>query len=255
MKHNLLIIGFLISITSFGQDTTTIDFLSEAKLINFSDLWTIDSILIDNEDLIERKEPLGFIGENFQRINIRFISVIQNPVSNLEYLVYGKTRVKDNICDFQGTIRITDSRIYNEGDLPPLKQGYISGDYLFYEDNDQKHSGYFSGHFKTGFYFDSNGDLQYDALSFVADGFKNNQFEGTWTNYKTGDSKKCNWGDYRIPDSRDLDMGAAEFGPSDKYDDFGWKYYDLAWGYRLDKPGVKEAREKETEKWWIETDK
>jgi hypothetical protein len=136
--------------------------------------------------------------------------------------------------------------------LPPLKQYDISGDYKFYEDKNQTHSGFFSGHFKTQFYFDSNGNLHYDALSFVADGFENNQFEGTWTNYKTGDSKKCNWGDYRIPDSRKLDTGAAEFGTAKQYDDCGWEQYHLAWGYSLDRPGVKEARDKETEKWWIE---
>jgi len=94
--------------------------------------------------------------------------------------------------------------------------------------------------------------LQYDALSWAADGFENNQFEGSWTDYKTGVIKKCNWGDYRIPDSRKLDTGAAEFGVDQQYYDFGWKYYNLAWGYSLDKPGVKEARERETEKWWIE---
>jgi hypothetical protein len=90
----------VISITSFGQETKMIDFFPDAKHIDFSDLWTLDSILIENDSLIERKQPLGFIGDNFQRINIRFISVIQNPDNKYEYLVYGKTRVKDNICDF-----------------------------------------------------------------------------------------------------------------------------------------------------------
>ena len=255
MKQIFLIIGLLISVTTFGQDTKSNEFIVDAKQIDFSDLWTLDSILIENEKIIERRQPLGFVGDNFQRINIRFISVIQNPDNKLEYLVYGKTRVKDNICDFQGTIRITESRTYSESDLPPLKQGYISGDYRFYEDKVQKHTGFFIGHFKTQFYFDSNGGLQYDALSWVADGFENNQFEGTWTNYKTGDAKKCNWGDYRIPDSRDLDTGVAEFGTDKNYDEFGWKNYNLAWVYSSDRPGVKEAREKETEQWWIENKK
>ena len=144
MKHIFLIIGFFISVTGFGQATKTIDYIDNAKQIDFSDLWTLDSILIENEELIERRQPLGFIGDNFQRINIRFISVIQNPDNKLEYLIYGKTRVRDNICDFQGTIKITDSRMYNESDLPPLKQDYILGDYIFYEDRNQKHTGFFS---------------------------------------------------------------------------------------------------------------
>jgi hypothetical protein len=250
MKHIILIIGLTISGISLAQNS--VDYLAEAKKFDFSDLWTLDSILIENDKLIERRQPLGFIGENFQRINIKFISVIQNPNNHLQYMIYGKTRVKGNICDFQGTLTISGAEMYIESDLPPLKQGYITGYYSLYEDKDQTHTGFFSGKFKTHFYFNEKGKLQYDALSWAADGFENNQFEGSWTDYKTGVIKKCNWGDYRIPDSRKLDTGAAEFGVDQQYYDFGWKYYNLAWGYSLDKPGVKEARERETEKWWIE---
>jgi len=160
--------------------------------------------------------------------------------------------VKNNICDFQGTLKISSAILHTESDLPPLKQGSVEGVYKFFEDRDQIHTGFFSGHFKTDFYFDQNGKLQYDALSWSADGYKNNQFEGTWTEYKSGKMQKCNWGDYRIPDSRKLDTGAAEFGVDEQYYDSGWKDYNLAWGYSPDKPGVKEAREKEMEKWWIE---
>ena len=252
MKHIILILGLLISTLAFGQESKTIEYLPEAKEVDFSDLWSLDSILVENRNLIERKQPLGFIGNDFQRFYIRFISVIQNPKNTLEYLVYGKTKVKNNICDFQGKINISTARIYLRGDLPNLKQGYILGDYNFYEDKDQKHTGFFTGHFKTHFYFDSNDILQYDAISFVADGFENNQFEGIWTSYENGQKKKCNWGDYRIPDSQDLDTGTAEFATAKKYDDFGWKYYNLAWGYPKERPGVKEALELETKKWWIE---
>jgi hypothetical protein len=102
MKHVILIIGLTISGISFAQVANTVDFLTKAKQIDYSDLWTHDSILIENIQLIERGQPLGFIGENFQRINIKFISVIQNPDNHLQYMIFGKTRVKGNICDFQG---------------------------------------------------------------------------------------------------------------------------------------------------------
>lgn len=34
---------------------------------------------------------------------------------------------------------------------------------------------------------------------------------------------KCNWGDCRIPDSSDLDIGAGEFVPAEEYIDSGWQ--------------------------------
>jgi hypothetical protein len=36
---------------------------------------------------------LGFIGENYQRFHIHFISIIQNPLNPYEYFAYGKTKV------------------------------------------------------------------------------------------------------------------------------------------------------------------
>jgi hypothetical protein len=62
----------------------------------------------------------------------------------------------------------------------------------------------------------------------VADGFSNNTFVGTWTSYKTGKSKKCNFGDYRIPEcegSNGCDIGAGEFSINPKYRENGWQSY------------------------------
>ncbi|WP_343321766.1 hypothetical protein [Sphingobacterium multivorum] len=44
-----------------------------------------------------------------------------------------------------------------------------------------------------------------NTLYYYGDGFSNNSFEGSWTNYKTKMAKKCNWGDFSIPESGDLD--------------------------------------------------
>ncbi|WP_260390444.1 hypothetical protein [Riemerella anatipestifer] len=64
---------------------------------------------------------------------------------------------------------------------------------------------------------DNKGQFRYDALNFFSDGFSNNQFVGSWTSYKTNITKRCNWGDYRIPESGDLDIGVGEFSVKDKY--------------------------------------
>jgi hypothetical protein len=231
----------------YGQDITTSNFQAEITKHNISDLWTLKKFRTEFENdtsWIERMEPLGYIGENYQRFYIHFTSVIQNPNNKAEYFVYGKTRVKTNICSFQGLIKIKDAKIYNDYEFPSVKQGFATGDYEFYEDSDQKGTGILKGKFKTDFYVDKSGLIMYNSLMFVADGFKNNQFEGTWISYKSGDSKKCNWGDYRIPDSRDLDTGAAEFSPHDKYKDFGWESYQPAW--------IVEAKKIENKKWWID---
>ena len=232
MKTIFLSIHLFIFSLASGQ----IAYLNEIKSIDVSDLWTLDSFQIENDTVIvERPEPIGFIGNNFQRFYIHLISVIQDPNNSLLYNVYGKTRVNNNICRFQGTIKITNSELPLGEDFPQLKQGWLKGDYQFYEDRKDKGSGLLSGKFKSYFYIDERGNFKYDGLMFGSDGFENNQFEGTWKNYKSKEIKKCNWGDYRIPDSSALDIGAAEFSPVEEYDEFGWKNFDL-W--------------RQEEKWW-----
>ncbi|HOD62353.1 MAG TPA: hypothetical protein PKG96_09670 [Bacilli bacterium] len=253
MKQTLIIIGLFVSGLAFGQESKIDNFLTEIQKYDISDLLTLKKFQTEFEGdttEIERMEPLGFIGDNYQRFYIHFISVIQNPNNTLEYFVYGKSRVKTNICSFQGIITIKNAKTYLESDLLPLRQGFVTGDYEFFEDSDQKGTGIFKGVFKTNYYIDTKGKIHYDALNFVADGYKNNQFQGTWTSYKSEDSKKCNWGDYRIPDSQGLDIGAGEFSVNEKYVSNGWLTYMTANGIGTDMNG--EMKKAENEKWWIE---
>lgn len=252
MKQLIAFLFLFISIIAFGQDIKTSDFSKEIEKYDISDLWTKDIFEIEYDTIkVKRAEPLGYIGNNFQRFHIHIVSAIQNPNNELQYLIYGKTKVKENICSFQGTITITDSRVYDECDIPSLKQGFVKGDYEFFEDPDQKGTGILKGSFQTDFYINEKGELRYDALMFGADGFRNNQFEGTWTSYTNGKAKKCNWGDYRIPDSGELDVGAGEFSPDEKYIKYGWMNYVNAYGYYgASQKEIMKAREKETEEWW-----
>ncbi len=253
MKQIITLCLLIGSISLYGQDIKTSDFIKNIKKYDLSDLWTLDHFHIENDTItVERLQPLGYIDKNYQRFYIHFISAIQNQNNKLQYFIYGKTKVKENICTFQGTLTIEESRTYDQGDIPTLKQGFAKGNYEFFENPDQKGTGTLKGKFKTDFYINEQGDIKYDALIFVADGFENNQFEGTWTSYTTEISKKCNWGDYRIPDSGGLDIGAGEFSPWEKYKQYGWKNYIQAWTYSPDKLEMIEARKKENEKWWIE---
>lgn len=253
MKYSLIIFTFiLISGLSFGQETAKTDFMYEIVKRDISVLFTLDKFNIDNDTVIvDRMEPKGFIGANYQRLQIHFITVIKNPLNPYVYIVDGKTRVKNCICSFHGTLIITESSLYVESDLRDIKQGTVKGKYEFNEGPNQKGKGVFTGKFESDFYIDQNNNLKYDASNFAADGFCNNQFEGIWTSPQTGEIKKCNWGDYRIPDSDWLDIGAGQFSIDEKYSKYGWRNYIKAYEYHRHKSiGVKIALKKENKKWW-----
>jgi len=244
----------LLLADSFAQDTATTNFFDQIKNYNLSKVFAADSILTEDresgKEKIKRAEILGFMGDDFQRFYNHFDSVIQNPTNSYEYLVFGKTKVKETIRSFQGTITIRQSRIHKSSDIPDYQQGVATCDVLFFEDKKQNSTGFLKGRLTSNFILDNKGELRYDAIMFVADGFANNQFVGTWTSYKTNISKKCHWGDYRIPDSGDLDIGAGEFSVADKYVKNGWENYRLATLGDPDNPKSKLARQKEAEQWW-----
>jgi len=198
----------------------------------------------------------GFIGDNYQRIRIKFISITKNLSAPGEYNVYGKSMVKSNICDFKGTITISSIKKYkamsygvddtykNKG----IKGQYvIIGNYLFNENETQAHSGVFKGSFQSNFYLDKNNKVRYDDIDLNADGYANNQFIGQWASYKNNIVKKCNWGDFRIPNPGDLDIGAGEFSPNEKYLKYGWQnIHDIV----IQNPKNEKAEQIETAKWW-----
>ena len=196
----------------------------------------------------------GFIGDNYQRIRIKIIRITKDTLSSDTYNVYGKSMVKNNIDEFHGTIKITnirefkvmclgvDDELRNKGNKG---QYVIIGDYSFSEDEKQSHSGVFKGTFRSNFYLDKKNTFHYDDIENYADGYCNNQFVGKWIEYKTNLAKRCNWGDYRIPNSSGFDIGAGEFSPS-KGD--GWQSVQERWS--ADKKIKAKAKLIENAKWW-----
>ncbi len=254
LKRSAIILFTILFFTkAYSQDTTSHKFYNQIKnydlsaLINAEDFLAYDAE--DNIDKIKRAEILGFIGDDFQRFYIHFISIIQNPANPYEYLVYGKTKVKETICPFQGKIVIKDAEIHQSEELPAFRQGFATCEVLLYEDKKLPATGFIKGTLKSNFLIDQKGQFRYDAIRFVADGFSNNQFMGSWTSYKTKIEKKCNWGDYRIPESGALDIGAEEFSPDGKYFDKGWKYYILAL-FGETENDVELGKNNEKIKWW-----
>ena len=100
---------------------------------NFNNLWTHT----DNSSVY------GYIGDGFQRIQIKIISAEKDTGSGDIYNIYGKSKVKNNICEFHGTIKITNIRIlkHQNWDVDDefknkgiKKQGILLASYYFMED-------------------------------------------------------------------------------------------------------------------------
>lgn len=241
------------NVKTFSQENEN-NFYTEIKSYDISRIITTDSIIIEDRENTKKKlakaEPIGFIGDDYQRFYIHLISVIQNPNNQYEYFVFGKTKVKETIRAFQGTIIVKKANIIKDSDFfPNYKLGYATCEVNFYEDKKQTSTGFINGEMTISYVIDSKNNFRYNALYFYADGFSNNKFKGTWRSYKTNISKKCNFGDYRIPESRDLDVGAGEFSPNPKYFDKGWKYYILT-QFGETELDVELGRKKEKTKWW-----
>ena len=181
--------------------------------------------------LIPRHDFLGYIGSNYKRIRIYFTSISKDQEQNDIYNIIGISVVDDNKCDFSGKIKIDQIREYKHMDYgldnhlinSGMKaQGVLIGKYLFDENPTQSHSGVFEGIMTLFWYLDKFDIVHYDEIDIYSDDYKNNQYIGTWTEYKKQNGKICNWGEYRIPFSDDLDIGTGEFSPNPKYKEQGW---------------------------------
>jgi hypothetical protein len=184
--------------------------------------------------------------------------MIQNAFNPYEYFVYGKTKVKNVICSFQGVLTIKEAKLYVETDWidNTIKQGCVVCDVQFFEDKKQNSTGFIKGTLTSSFIIDKNNKMEYDAIMLVADGYSNNEFVGNWTSYKTGKSKKCNWGDYRIPESHELDVGTGEFMIDEKYKNNGWEdYYFIqknSYYPNCESEEYKVVMARENKKWWCD---
>lgn len=253
-KCIVIVFNFILFINNLAaqNDTSTLLFFNEIKQYNLSTIFKSDSLLTeDNENIkIKREEIIGFIGNNYQRFYIHFTKVNKNTKIPNQYLVKGKTKINNIIHTFNGTITLTNARVYKNKEVANYTQGYTYSKIVITTFHNKVKTGEIIGNLETNFLIDKKGSIRYDALMFAADGFCNNQFIGSFKNCKTKTIEKCNWGEFRIPDCGDLDIGAGEFTINSKYIKHGWESYYLAWSTNSDTPGVLKAKQKEAEKWW-----
>lgn len=262
MKYKILLLVFFFSIHSFSQDLCKTDIMNGENLLqtnevenflkyDFSELW-----LQTDNNLV-----YGILGDDFQRIQIKLISISKNINNPNEYFVYGKSKVKENICEFVGKItilKIQESKrehfgVDDEHKNSGIKtQGLLTAKYEFFENKLQSHSGYFSGNLETKWFLDKNDKMQYDNINMHSDGYFNNAFVGSWKMYHSKIEKKCHWGDYRVPSvDCSFDIGAAEFSVAEKYHKKGW--IDIALKGKIRSLDIIEAKSKSTEvakNWW-----
>lgn len=234
MKKIVFVIILFLSSFSYSQEMKNypINYYEEIGEYDISKLFISDSIIIEHEGGVKQNkpQPLGFIGEEYQRFYIHFLSIAKQIKYKHKYFVRGKTRVKDNICDFEGEINIeeckTGNMIWILDSIDKFDTGYMKGSYQFMENKECHHSGILEGEFLIKFYFDKKGRMQYDGLRIYADDFSNNQFWGYWTSYDKKINLECTWGDFRIPNSKGFDIGVGEFSPNPKYIKNGWENYN-----------------------------
>jgi hypothetical protein len=223
--------------------------LSEYEQSDFSNVW----------DKTANEVIYGIIGDDHQRIRIKLLSINKSADNPNVYDVYGKSMVRETICDFFGTITIkkikevtelhfgVDNEYENKG---IKKQGIIIADYSFDEDAQQKHSGIFKGKLYSKWYLNRNDEIVYDDIQDISDSYINNAFIGIWKSYSTGNEKICNWADWRVPNAnQDFDIGAGEFSVSEKYWNEGWM--DIALKNQVPNGAiVREKSNKKTKEWW-----
>lgn len=258
MKKLMNIALLLISISLTGQ---TVNMTTKWQTRILSNLSTVESR--DNLNKYDfgklwietdNKNVYGIIGENNQRIRIKILSVKKQSTNKNTYDIVGKSMLKQEVCEFRGTITINSIKVYDTmhfgvdnsyKDKGIQKQGLLIAKYHFVESKTQNHSGVYEGLLYTSWYIDKLGNVQYDKIEFNSDNYRNNQYIGTWTDLKTKKKLVCNWGDFRVPNSGDLDSGTAEFSPTDKYLKFGWKSYRDSY-----QNNNKQARLEEEKQWW-----
>ena len=185
--------------------------------------------------LMPKSDFLGYIGPNYKRIKIYFQSI--NRIKPYTYYVKGESVTNGNKCNFEGQIIIKQIREYEKmhfgcddefKDRGFKAQGLLLGEYKFEENKGQKHSGIFTGIMRLFWFIDKNGHIQYDDIQKESsDYYNNNQYIGEWREFGKNVIKTCNWGEYRIPLSGDLDNGAGEFGVNPKYYNQGWDDFEI----------------------------
>ncbi len=191
--------------------------LKKFSAIDFSNIWTLN-------------ENNGFVSDSLNRFRIKFCSVRKQ--NKIMYRVNGFVNYEGYTYSLTGNILLCEIRLkkpVDEKDCDPNNypykkikaEGTIIANFMFaLLDSDS-----LRGACGAYWFMDSVNVLHIDNRRSCADGYINNQFAGMWINLSSHQTNAVAWGDYRIPFSRDLDIGVGEFCPDKKYASRGWQSY------------------------------
>ena len=189
----------------------------------------------DFSGILKAHRILGIIGDNYQRLQMKFLRIEKNENNPAEYIVCGQSKVNNNICNFKGKIvveKIQETIRFRHGldnmyKGKYLVSGMLTAKYILHEDSTQNNAGLFAGTLHSLWYIDNENNLRYDDMFSFSDRYYNNAFVGTWQAHRGRKKKICNFGEYRIPFIKpDFDVGSGEFYPNPKYKNNGWQKYD-----------------------------
>lgn len=170
-------------------------------------------------------EQNGVLGADYERIHFYIDTVYKSNKDNKTYIVIGKSKVKDNICDFKGEIKIISffNNIYSEASTK-FKRGDLFASYIFYEDSTKYHSGIFEGITQCYIYIDENNKkVNLDNSFWGVNKYRNRSFVGIWKIYSNKLKMKCIWGDGILPFTFDFYLNDNSVGINKKYFVNGWQ--------------------------------
>jgi IS66 C-terminal element len=92
LKFKILPLALGLTIIANAQTNKSANYFTSIKNYVLRKLWCADSIQIEGDgEKMGFPEPLGYIGDNFQRFYIHFISITKGKDNPYQYSVYGKS--------------------------------------------------------------------------------------------------------------------------------------------------------------------
>ena len=181
-----IILAFCVSNAQRATDQTAWDYAGHEREVKLEKK-NVAADFVSNDFgwlcIQDQSARLGNIGKDFQRFFIHFSDIFKDTSNLYIYHVRGKTRVRNNTCNFTGSMHLTSIRRAHdpdacENEIHPTVQGVSFFTYDFSEDPSQKYTGKFQGTAVIQWYLDAKKKLCYDDTWSCADAFTNNCFVG-----------------------------------------------------------------------------
>lgn len=216
----MLIIALLINLLVNGQEVP-----QEIKEADFKPIIAGENHLF----------TLGFRGKRQKRLFVRFLEINKTEKNPLIYKVSGLTKMEEDMIPFEGDIRIKKVKVDPKSDLitaalseEEKAKNYtfyeVTGSYYLKEPTKMKGAGRYQGTWTCNVKYSESEGLTYNMI-LMGDEYANNTFKGNWKENGKKDREVANWGEYRIPDAGDLDVGESQFMPNQKNRDPNWQLF------------------------------